>query len=245
DERFGYVSGGYATTLRALGGRLAELGVEVRTASRVERVVRQGDDLVVTAAGSPASDERVDRVVVTAPPPVAAGLCPDLSEAERSRWAAVRYQGVTCTSVLLRRPLAGYYLTYLMDPAPFTTVVEMTSLIDPSEVGGHSLVYLPRYMASDDPEFGTADAAWEATALEGLKAVYPGVADDDVLAVRTARARMVFPLPVLGYARDVLPAGTSVPGLHLVSSAQIVNGTLNANETIGLANRSAELLVAS
>ena len=32
---------------------------------------------------------------------------------------------------------------------------------------------------------------------------------------------------------------TSMPGLHVVSSAQIVNGTLNVNETVELAERAA------
>jgi hypothetical protein len=35
---------------------------------------------------------------------------------------------------------------------------------------------------------------------------------------------------------------TSVAGLHLVSSAQIVNGTLNVNETVELAERAAAAL---
>jgi hypothetical protein len=30
---------------------------------------------------------------------------------------------------------------------------------------------------------------------------------------------------------------TSVPGLSIVNAAQIVNGTLNANQTVDLANR--------
>ena len=51
--------------------------------------------------------------------------------------------------------------------------------------------------------------------------------------------RRVFPIPTLGYSRRVPPMTTSVPGLHLVSSAQIVNGTLNVNETVELAERAA------
>jgi hypothetical protein len=38
---------------------------------------------------------------------------------------------------------------------------------------------------------------------------------------------------------------TSVPGLHLVSSAHIVHGTLNVDETIQLANRAAARLAAT
>jgi protoporphyrinogen oxidase len=147
-----------------------------------------------------------------------------------------------CTSVVLRRPLAGYYLTYLMDDAPFTTIVEMSSIVDPSELGGHTLVYLPLYLASDDPMFAEADEAIEARMLSGLYRIYPDLHEDDVLAVRTAKARFVFPLPVVGYSRLVPPVSTSIRGLNLVSSAQIINATLNVNETVALADDAAPRL---
>lgn len=38
---------------------------------------------------------------------------------------------------------------------------------------------------------------------------------------------------------------TAVPGLHLINSAHIVNGTLNVNETVELANSAAARLLAN
>jgi hypothetical protein len=52
----------------------------------------------------------------------------------------------------------------------------------------------------------------------------------------------VFPIPTIGYSRRIPAMATSVRGLHLVSSAQIVNGTLNVNETVDLAEHAAEVL---
>lgn len=242
DERFGYVSGGgYARTLGRLGEVLADEGVDVRCSSPVSEVARDGESVTVRADHHVV--EGFDDVVVTAAPPVAARLCPQLRQVERDRLAAVRYQGVVCTSVVLRRPLAGYYLTYLTDEQPMTTVIEMTALVDPAELGGHTLVYLPRYVAADDPLLDAPDEEVERRFLAGLRVVHPDVSDDDVVAVRTARARYVFPLPVLRYSETVAPVHTSVPGLHLVHSAQIVNGTLNANETIQLAEDSVPALL--
>jgi hypothetical protein len=58
-----------------------------------------------------------------------------------------------------------------------------------------------------------------------------------------ARAREVFPLPVLRYSERVPPIATGLDGVHLVSSAQIVNGTLNLDETVGLADAGAASLL--
>lgn len=252
-ERFGYMPGahgqpgGYARTLERLERLLTDEGVRVCCGAQVEAIelaklcggVDAGRLTVRTGEG----DEVFDDVVVTVAPPVAARLCSALSEGERRSFAAIRYQGVVCTSVVLRRPLAGYYLTYLVGDLPITTVIEMSSLVDRSEYAGNTLVYLPLYVSSDAPILDASDEELADTALRGLRAVYPGVDDGDIVAVRTARARYVFPLPVLRYSDTVPPIETSVPGLYLVCSAQIVNGTLNANETITLANDAAPTIV--
>jgi protoporphyrinogen oxidase len=243
DEKFGYVRGangqpgGYARTLAALGELLAREQVEVRCGSKVDAIDLDGAGalLVRTADGV----ETFDDVVVTVAPPVAATLCHALPQSERDALGAIPYQGVVCTSLVLRRPLSGYYLTYLVDDVPITTVIEMSSLVDPAEYGGNTLVYIPAYVSSDAPILDASDDEIATAARAGLRAVHPDVDDDDILAVRTARARHVFPLPVLGYSRTVPDIETSVAGLHLVCSAQIVNGTLNANETISLADAAA------
>ena len=75
-----------------------------------------------------------------------------------------------CASLLLRPSLSGYYLTYLIDDLPFTAVVEMTALVDRGQLGGHTLVYLPKYVAPDDPLFEVSDDEIEARFLAGLRA---------------------------------------------------------------------------
>jgi len=64
-----------------------------------------------------------------------------------------------------------------------------------------------------------------------------------VQAFQVARARHVLALTTLGYSAHTAPwFTTSVPGVYVANTAQIVNGTLNVNETVGLANaRAAEL----
>ena len=89
-----------------------------------------------------------DDVVVTANTSLAARLVPGLGDAERANLEAIRYQGIVCASLLLKRPLSPYYLTYITDEAPFTAVVEMSSLVDRRHFGGRSLVYLPKYCGS-------------------------------------------------------------------------------------------------
>ena len=74
-------------------------------------------------------------------------------------------QGIVCPSLLLARPLGGFYVTNITDPMPFTGVIETTALVDRAAFGGRSLVYLPKYVPADDPHFAEPDAALKARFL--------------------------------------------------------------------------------
>ena len=234
-ELFGYVPGGYARIFARCAEVLRDRGVEIVVSRPVARI-DASDGCVGVTFGDGRSAE-FDDVVVTAVPPVAARLCTCLTEGERARLAAVRYHGVVCASVLLRKPLAGHYLTYIADDVPFTTVVEMSAFVDVETFGGRTLAYLPKYVASDDPLLDAPDAEIEASFVPALLGMYPHLEPDDVVYFQVSRVRRVFPVPVLGYSRGVPPKETSQRGLHLVSSANIVNGTLNVDETVALAER--------
>jgi len=243
EERFGYVPGGYARVLERFGEVLAAEGVRVRLGQPTRRVAR--DPGGVAVEGADGSREVFDAAILTPATPLAARLLPELAPEERARLEGVRYQGIVCASLLLRRPLAGFYVTNITDDGvPFTGVIEMTALVDPAQFGGHSLVYLPRYAPPDDPLFATPDAEIQRRFLKALHRMYPGFERSDLLAFQVSRVRHVFPVPTLGYSEHVPPMTTSIPGVHVVNSAHIVNGTLNVNETVQLAERAAERLTA-
>lgn len=242
-ERLGYVPGGYARVLDRFASVLAGEGVTIETARPVARIESSGG--TVRVIGTDGAEEEFDDVVVTAAAPLAARLCPGLGEGERARLEAVRYQGIVCASLLLREPLDGQYLTYIADDVPFTTVVEMSALVDPAELGGRGLVYLPKYVASDDPFLEVPDDQIADRFVTALCELQPGLTPDDVLCLRISRVRHVFALPTPGFSARVPPVRTSVPGVWLVSSANVVNGTLNVDETVALAERAARMLVST
>jgi protoporphyrinogen oxidase len=242
-EMFGYVPGGYARILDRFSERLQSEGVTIRTGHPVERIRRQDGGFEITPPHGPLS---ADRVVVTAAAPLAARMCEGLTADETARLQGVVYNGVICASLLLTRPLGGYYLTYITDQTiPFTTIIEMSSLVDAgSNLQGRTLIYLPRYLTADDPYWQFSDEEIEQRFLEGLRKIYPDVQPDQVTAFRVARARQVYAVTTLGYSERLPPTVTSVPGLAIVNSAHIVNASLAVNETVALAESALPKLLA-
>jgi protoporphyrinogen oxidase len=229
-DRFGHAPGGYAAVLGALADALTTEGVALRTGARVSSISADPcGGVVVEAAGGP--PEHFDRVLVTTAAPLAAKLCPDLSSQESACLEAVEYLGVICPSVLLRRPVTGSYITYITDPKPFTAVIEMTALVDPAELGGYTLVYLPRYTDPADPVFDVSDDELKDEFLQPFLDMYSLTADD-VVSFSVARARYVMPVPTPGYPGRVPRVRTSVPGLFTLGSARITVGTLNVEQTL-------------
>jgi protoporphyrinogen oxidase len=243
-EMFGYVPGGYARVLAIFGDRMEEEGVTVRLHQPARRIVALPGGMVhIDFTGG--RHEVFDRVVLTVPTPLVAGLCPELSPTEKDRLNRVTYQGIVCASILLRQPLSPYYVTNITEPwVPFTAVIEVSALVDRCHFGGHALVYLPKYVDPADPFFERPDDQVKEAFLTALARMYPAFDQRDVLAFKVSRVRHVLAISTLDYSQHAPDMTTSLPGVYVVNSAQIVNGTLNANETIQLAERSAAQLLA-
>lgn len=244
-EMFGYLPGGYARLLGRFAAVLERHGVAIELSRPVARLEPTPGGLV-DVRFQDGGERLYDHAVITTAAPLAARLCPALTPAERRCLEAVPYQGIVCASLLLDRPLSDNYLTYITDDGvPFTAVVEMSALVDRAAFGGRSLVYLPKYVATDDPFLHASDPDIESAFLAALARMHPHFRPEHVRAFRVSRVREVMPIPTLGYADRLPPMATSVPGVHIVSSAHIVHGTLNVNETVGLAERAAGALLAA
>jgi protoporphyrinogen oxidase len=239
--KFGYVRGGYATVIDRLTGALRDAGVRVRCGTPVRSVERFTKQRLTVQTYFNA--EEFDEVIMTLPPPLAAALNRSLPDADRERWLNVRYRGIICSSLLLDRPLGNAYVTNLADDRlPFTGLIEMTNLVHPGTFGGKHLVYLPRYVAADDPYASRTNEQICTDIFSSLSTLFPHFDPVDVRALRISRVPYVFALPECDPARELRDFSTSIPGLYLVSSAQIVDGTLNVNETLALAGRAAKVI---
>ena len=142
--------------------------------------------------GRPKPEDQFDKIILTCPSNVAAKICPQLSAEEKSKLENVKYQGIVCASVLMRKSLSEFYVTNITDDVPFTGIIEMTALVDKSEFGGNVLVYLPKYVAPDDELFEKTDKEIEETFLNALENIYPHFDKKDVLAFLYSLLKIFF-----------------------------------------------------
>ena len=241
-EMFGYVRGGYSRIINRYYHLLEEKGVSIKTGYLARKVssMETGEVRVEFENGE---IRNFDDVILTIPSNIIKNICPALTEIEKEKLENIKYLGVVCASVVLRKPLDKYYVTNITDSfAPFTGVIEMSALVDKKEFNGKNLVYLPKYVLPNDPLFIKSDEEIRSEFIKALLKIYPHISEEDIISFKIAKAKYVFSLSTIKYSENLPPVKTSLPGVYILNSSHIINGTLNVNETLGLLNKLQEII---
>lgn len=240
-ERLGYVRGGYHTVFTRLAEQIEAMGGKIITNARVQQVSAGNSGCVQVTAGT--GNLEFDSVVATMPSSAFAQVTPGLDADYRAKLGKMQYMGMVCAVMLLKRKLTPYYCTNLTDDLPFTGIIEMTNLISLEETQGRHLVYLPKYTSPGDPLFeANEEDVWNLF-YPSLKRVVPDLKDGEIERRFIFRERLVQPVPVLDYSAIVPSMQTSVPGLLLANTTQIVNSTLNNNEMVRISGKAIDLVL--
>ena len=231
-EIFGYVNGGYARILEAFRSKIKSESITTITNFKVAKIY-QGPDNNLKVTSSEGKEMEFNYIISTLPSFLTASVCPDLSEFELAKLRSIKYLGVVCLSVLLKKSLSPYYITNITDEnIALTGVIEMTSLTGTSFFGGNSLVYLPKYLNPDNKMFNLSDQELKDSFIASLKLMHPSLNEDEIINCQVAKAKYVITLPEMGYSKNLPSFKTSVKNLFIINSSFITDGTLNVNETL-------------
>lgn len=234
-EMFGYVKGGYEHINSQFINHLMKVGVQFKYNSTVHAVNRNSSGKIEVILNDNTSTA-YSKVISTLPSSISVKIAPQLNLKELQQHQSIKYLGVICTTILLKKKLSPFYVTNITDNnTPFTGVIEMTALINPNEIKGQHLIYLPKYVNSDDSLLNVSNEELSQDFLTRFLKMYPSVNREEVSFCGVSKARNVFCLPTLNYSQKLPGIKTSMDNYFIINSAQIINGTLNVNETIQVA----------
>lgn len=240
-EMSGYVVGGYITLIEAMAQRIRAVGGEIKLKHPVQEVVVRDGQLrgVQTADGLQA----YDAVAVTMQTPLFTRLAPGLPRDYQDFLGKTEYLGIVCPLLVLDRPLTDYWTLYITDESiPFTGVIETTSYIDPGDVGGNHLVYLPKYTLPGSAWFKMSDAEVRETWLKYVEQMFPNFRRESIRHMFVHRERLVEPIHPLN-GMPLIPAmATPVKDLYLVNAGQIYPELTNGESVTRHARKAAEAM---
>jgi len=238
----GTVHGGYGTVIKRVRDRLLENKGSVLVDHGVDRVesMSEGRMRVVCQDGNALV---FDRVIATIPSPEVVKICPDLSEGYKAQLESVRYLSIMCVALLLKRSLVPFYVTNLTDPGfQITGLIEATHVVSKEMLGGRALVYLPKWLPSDDPFYCESNEQVVELFLQSLRRVIPDFSEVDIVKGVVYRDPFVQPILGLGYSENIPAMTTPVKNFYMVNTSMILNSTLNNNQVIQLAKKMADLI---
>ncbi len=229
-EEAGHLIGGYSSMIQAMADRIQAAGGKIYLQRPISKIVidqNEARGLIIDG-----ETHSFDLIISTVQPPVFQYMIPDAASEYRDFLAKTQYLGIICPIMVLDRPLSGYWTLNLTDDSiPFTGIIETTTYIDPQYVGGHHLVYLPKYTAPDSPMQKMTDEQIKVIWLNQLESMFPHFDRDWIRYFLVQRARYVEPLHPLN-GMDIIPeVHTPIKNLYLASNAQIYP-TLTNGESI-------------
>lgn len=213
-EKLGYLEGGSNTLLQALKSAIEARGGEIRLRTPVQKVLIQ--DQRVTGIQLAEGSMEFDKVISTVPLPYVNRLIPDLPDAVRKRFDAVRNIAVVCVIVKLRKPLTNNFWLNTNDPEMDIPGIVEYSNLRPLE---HHVVYVPLYMPGEHPKFAEANEVFLDKVRRYFRRINPSLADEDFMEMRASRYRYAQPICGPGHLDTLPPARLPVAGLWVADTS--------------------------
>jgi hypothetical protein len=239
-EQAGHLIGGYSTLLSAMLSEIQHVGGRLHLSCPVAEIVIRGDRLMglsVRGRLLPFS-----HVVTTMQGPISARLMPGAPTSLRDSLTRIQYLGVVCALMVLDRRLSGTWTVNIAEPdIPLTGIIETTSYIDPRHVGGHHLVYLPKYTRPGSSWQALDDGEIRRRWLMAVKKVFPEFSEAWIRQFVVHREKYVEPLRQIG-SSEAPGFRTTVEGLYLATTAQIYPALTNGESVTRQAASTASLL---
>ncbi len=230
-EQMGYLEGGYKTAIDRVQELLYERNANIHLQSTVSKVypnVNEGIQLDVNG-----EHKVFDKVIFTGPTNILKQIASPALLDIGGTSSEVEYLGVICMVLILNKSITPYYVLNIADDEiPFTGVIGMTNLVDKRNTGGCDLVYLPKYVSSNDPILWKSDQEIKDLFYRGLFKLYPGLKTSNIVHMTINRAIKVQPLQVLHYSKLVPKVTTLHKDFYVLNTSQFVDDTLNNNSVV-------------
>jgi len=191
----------------------------LRTGVKVEPLaVRDGRVSEVRVGGTAIP---CDAVISTVALPTLNRLIPGQSDAYFTRVRAVKYIGVVCMLLSLKRRFSKNFWTNINDPRiSFNGFIEQTNLNQDLRLAGLNVLYVPFYLPTTDPRYSFADDALFQEYTDMLALMNPSFSREWVKEFHVFRAPYAQAVFTTNFV-DLIPAHrSSVHGLYVTDSTQ-------------------------
>jgi protoporphyrinogen oxidase len=242
-EMMCYLENSYYTLIEGLAKSCEALGVTFRLNAPIEEIVIENSRATGVKIGG--ETHPYDVVISTLASPILAQIIPAAPNSFTATLAKQEYLGVLCPLLILKKSLMPYYVLNITDERiPFTAVVETSNLIDPKYLKGYHLVYLPKYIAPDNPMANWPDEQVKTEWMKHFRAMFPDFDESNIVEFIVQRAKYVEPIRPMNTLDDIPTITTPIAGLYMGNTVMIYPELGNGEAVTRYAVKVAEQVLA-
>lgn len=220
-EQLAYYRGGFAALVEEWAEEIRRLGCDIRLSEPAqELIVERG---TVTGVRTPAGITKTDAVIATPALPIVASLLePHVPADFVAHLRTVKYLANVCLVLQLKRSLSSTYWLNVNDPSfPFVGVIEHTNFEPSGSYSGRHIVYLSKYLPSNNPMYAMSDTELLDFALPHIRRMFPEFAPDWVLDFNVWRAEYAQPVITPNYSKTVPGVETPLKNFFISTMAHV------------------------
>ena len=239
-EELGYVEGGSATVIEALGEDFRRRGGRIVLDAPVEQILMEGGQATgVRVGGETMRAEAIISTVTTSRfRQLARGLDGDYVRGlER-----IPTIGIFCLFLRLREQVTPFFWVNTHDPrVPFAGMIEYTNLNPLPELGGDHVLYVPQYLSAEDPRYAQSDEEVLRAYTDALALINPAFDRRWVVFSAVFRDRFAQPICLTDYRTTTPSIQTPLTNLFLTDSSQLHPHDRTISGSFGLGIEAARL----
>ncbi len=217
-ENLAYYRGGFASLAESVAESILSFGGKIEYNCEIVRVNENGSLLTVNG-----EIQAADRTVLTSPLPVSrklleASVKPEYAES----LSRIQYIGNVCLTLELKRSLSEIYWLNVNDPGfPFVGIIEHTNFEPVSTYKGRHIVYLSKYLPTDEKLYNMSSEEFFNYALPFIQKMFPEFKRDWVLDYHVWKEPYSQPLVTKHYSKIIPQFETPLNGVYINTMAQI------------------------
>jgi protoporphyrinogen oxidase len=233
-EMAGYLTGGYSSLIEAMAERIKSQGGRIRLNTPVQEIMIANG--VAWGLYNESRAYTCDRIISTLQVPIFIRLISDAPKSYHEYLERTDYLGIVAPLLVMDRPLSGYWtINITEDRIPFTGVIETTTYIDSKYVGGHHLIYLPKYTSDGSDWQNKSDDEIREIWLQNLETMFPEFDRSSVRYFMVHSERYVEPIHRMNETENIPSIETPVKNLYLATTAQIYPQLTNGESIVRFA----------
>lgn len=220
-ENLAYFKGGFASLTEKMALEIQRLGGKIHLNTSVsETGIQNGKPYIKLE-----NDELIsfENVVLTGSLPQCAQLLKrNCSEEYIESLNKIEYIGNVCLVLELSKSLSSTYWLNVNDPGfPFVGVIEHTNFEPTESYNGSHIVYLSKYLPTDETLYLMSDQEFLDFALPYLQKMFPEFDKEWILDFHVWREAYSQPVVVKNYSTLIPSQETPIKGIYINTMAQI------------------------